>query len=173
LSDLHRIMADIIRYISSFSDDAVHNVIQQAVGAEKQCFNDMLVKIQSQLEKTPKRKKKESRMFPQTDKTIFEQKVLAQIREKPAEYDRLETSSKQLEWKVRLDFVRDYQSLNMDELKQRHVLILEEEESLACFDLVVKYYRGLVYFRARELVDKHENVKAVFRAEFGVCYDTV
>ena len=61
----------------------------------------------------------------------------------------------------------------MDELKQRHVLILEEEESLACFDLVVKYYRGLVYFRARELVDKHENVKAVFRAEFGVCYDTV
>ena len=113
LSDLHRIMADIIRYISSFSDDAVHNVIQQAVGAEKQCFNDMLVKIQSQLEKTPKRKKKESRMFRQTDKTIFEQKVLAQICEKPAEYDRLETSSKQLEWKVRLDFVRDYQSLNI------------------------------------------------------------
>ena len=166
-------MADIMRYISSFSDDAVHNAIQQAVGAEKQCFIDMLVKIQSQLEKTPKRKKKESRMFRQTDKTIFEQKVLAQIRDKPAEYDRLETSSKQLEWKVRLDFVENYQSLNMDELKQRHVLILEEEESLASFDLVVKYYRGLVYFRARELVDKHENIKAVFCAEFGVCYDTV
>ena len=112
-------------------------------------------------------------MFRQTDKTIFEQIVLAQIREKLAEYFRLETSSKQLEWKVHLDFVEDYQSLNMDELKQRHVLILEEEESLACFDLVVKYYRGLVYFRARESVDKHENVKAVFRAEFGVCYDTV
>ena len=31
----------------------------------------------------------------------------------------------------------------------------------------MKYYRGLVYFRARELIDKNENVKAVFRAEFG------
>lgn len=166
-------MADIIRYISTFSDDAVHNAIEQAVGTEKQRFIDMLVKIQSQLEKPPKMKKKESRMFRQSDKTIFEQKVLLQIREKLVEYDQLETSAKELEWKVRLDFVADYHSLNMNELKQRHVQILEEEKSLASLDLVVKYYRGLVYFRARELIDKNENVKAVFRAEFGVCYDTV
>lgn len=166
-------MADIIRYISSFSDDAVHNAIQQAFGAEKQCFIDMLARVQSQLEKPPKRMKKASRMFRRSDKTIFEQKVLPQIREKLAEYDRLETVGNQLEWKVRLEFVGDYQSLNMDQLKQRHAMILEEEKSLACFDLIVKYYRGLVYFRARELVDKNENIKAAFRAEFGVCYDTV
>jgi len=28
----------------------VHNAIQQAFGAEKQCFTDILVKVQSQLE---------------------------------------------------------------------------------------------------------------------------
>jgi len=166
-------MADIIRYISSFSDDAVHNAIQQALGAEKASFIDMLVKIQSQLEKPPKRQKAGSRMLLASDKTIFEQKILPQIREKLAEYDRLETSGKELEWKVRLEFVGNYNKLNMDELKQRHTLILEEEKSLACIELVAKYYRGLVYFRARELIDKKENIKTVFREQFGVCYDTV
>jgi len=112
-------------------------------------------------------------MFRQSDKTIFEQKVLPQIREKLAEYDRLEACGNQLEWKVRLDFMGDYKSLNMDQLKQRHAMILEEEKSLACFDLVVMYYRGLVYFRARELIDTNVNMKAAFRAEYGVCYDTV
>jgi len=37
----------------------------------------------------------------------------------------------------------------------------------------VKYYTGLVYFRGRELTDENQNIKAVFRAEFGVCYNTV
>ena len=91
MSGLHRTIWQI-----SFSDDAVHNAIEQAVGAEKQRFIDMLVKIQSQLEKPPKIKKKESRMFRQSDKTIFEQKVLPQIREKLVEYDQLETSAKEL-----------------------------------------------------------------------------
>ena len=38
-------MAEHIRYISTFSDDAVHNAIEQAVGSEKERFIDMLVKI--------------------------------------------------------------------------------------------------------------------------------
>jgi len=133
----------------------------------------MLVKIQSRLEKPHRRPKKESKMFQQSDKAIFEQKILPQIRDKLAEYDRLETSGKELEWKVRLEFVGDFKSLNMSELKQRHASIVEEEKSLASIDLVAKYYRGLVYFRARELIDKNQNIKAVFRAEFGVCYNTV
>ena len=37
----------------------------------------------------------------------------------------------------------------------------------------MKCYRGLAYFQARKLIDKNEKVKAVFRAELGVCYDTV
>ena len=49
LSDLHGIMVDIIKFISSSSDGAVHNAIQQAFGAEKQCYTDILVKVQSQL----------------------------------------------------------------------------------------------------------------------------
>ena len=166
-------MADIIKYIASFSEDAVHNAIEQAVGAEKEYFTDMLTKIQFRLEKPPRQQKKESKMYRQSDKAVFEQKILPQIREKVTEYNRLETSSKELEWKVHLKFVGDYKSLNMNELKQRHALILEEEKSLASIDLVAKYYRGLVYFRARELIDKDQNIKAVFRAEFGVCYNTI
>jgi hypothetical protein len=51
-------------------------------------------------------------------------------------------------------------------------MIVEEEKSLACLDLVVKYYRGLVYFRARELIHDADNIKTAFRTEFGVCYNT-
>jgi len=58
-------------------------------------------------------------MFRQSDKATLEQKVLPQIREQLAEHDRLEACGKQLEWKVRLKFMGDYQSLSMHELKQR------------------------------------------------------
>jgi len=61
-------------------------------------------------------------MFQQSDKAIFEQQILPQTREKLAEHDGLETSGKELEWKVCLEFVGDFKSLNMNELKQRHAL---------------------------------------------------
>ena len=37
---------------------------------------------------------------------------------------------------------------------------------------MVKYYRGLVYFRARQLRAGNENIKTMFRTEFGVSYHT-
>ena len=58
--------------------------------------------------------------------------------------------------------------LNADELKKRHAMIPEQEISLASLDLVVKYYRGLVYFRVGELREGDENIKIMFRREFGV-----
>ena len=169
---LLRIMADIIKYISSFSLDAVHNAIEQAVGSEKDKFIDMLQNVQSVLDKPPEKRRKESKMFRQSDKAIFEEKILPQISEKLTEYGRLEMFGKNCEWKVRLNFQVDYKSLNMNELKMQHAVILEEEKNLACLDLVVKYYRGLVYFRARQLLKVNETVKAMFRTEFGVCYNT-
>lgn len=165
-------MADIIKYISSFSVDAVHNAIGQAVGREKDKFIDMLKSVQSVLDKPPEKQKKEPEMFRLSDKAIFEQHILPQIGVKLAEYDRLEVLGKDCEWKVRFDFQVDYKSLNMNELKLQHAMILKDENDLACLDLVIKYYRGLVYFRARELLKVNENVKAMFRTEFGVSYST-
>lgn len=165
-------MSRLIKYIASFSDDAVHNAIEQAVGAEKERFIDMLKTVQSVLEKPHGRSKKESKIVHISDKTIFDQKIRPQIAEKLDEYDRLETAGKDVEWKVRFNFLGDYMQLNRDELKKRHALILEEENSIACLDLVVKYYRGLVYFRARELCEVNENIKIMFRTEFGVCHNT-
>ncbi len=166
-------MANIIRYISSFSDDAVYNAIQNTIGTDDVGFINKLKEIQSALEKPPKKMKKESRLFKLSDKTIFEQKILPQIREKVADFDRLETSGKQQEWKVRLDFIEDYSVLDMNALKQRHALILEDERNIANLELIAKYYRGNVYVHARQLIKDEENVKDVFRREFGVCYDTV
>jgi hypothetical protein len=165
-------MADIIKYISSFSVDAVHIAIEQAVGCEKDKFIDMLKTVQSFLDKPPEKQKKEVKMFHQSDKAIFELKILPQIDEKLAEYDRLEMLGKDCEWKVCFNFHVDYKSLNMNELKRQHAMILEEENNLARLDLVIKYYWGLVYFRARELLKVNETVKAMFRTEFGVCYTT-
>jgi len=61
-------MADIIRYISSFSDDAVHNAIQQAVGAEKQCFIDILVRFSLSLKNRRKERKKNPECFDKRTK---------------------------------------------------------------------------------------------------------
>jgi len=49
------------KYVSSFAEDAVYNAIEQAVGVKKECFIDMLVKIQSRLEQPHRRPKKESK----------------------------------------------------------------------------------------------------------------
>lgn len=164
-------MSNVIKYIASFSDDAIHNAIEQAVGVEKEKFMDMLKTVQSVLRKPQERMKKESKIVRISDKTIFDQKIRLQIAEKVNEYDRLETVGNQVEWKVRFDFIGDYKLLNVAELKNRHAMILEEEKSLTCLDLVVKYYRGLVYFRARELY-LTTNIKTMFQTEFGVCYTT-
>ena len=123
-------MANLIKYIASFSDDAVHNAIEQAVGAEKEKFIDVLKTIQSRLEKPPVKLKKEPTIVQLSDKTIFEQKIRPQIVAKLEEYDRLETVGKDVEWKVRLGFLGDYMLLNLDELKKRHAMILEEKSFL-------------------------------------------
>ena len=132
----------------------------------------MLKTIQSVLQKPSEKLKKESKIVRLSDKTIFEQKVRPHIGEKLEEYDRLETAGKDVEWKVRFKFLGDYMQLDIEELKKRHAIILEQERSIACLDLVVKYYRGLVYFRARQLREGNENIKTTFRTEFGVCYNT-
>ena len=164
-------MSNVIKYIASFSDDAIYNAIEQAVGVEKEKFIDMLKTVQCVLKKPQERLKNKSKIVRIPDKTIFDQKIRPQIAEKVDEYDRLETAGNQVEWKVRFNFIGYYKLLNIAELKKRHALILEEEKSLTCLDLVVKYYRGLVYFRARELY-LTTNIKTLFRTEFGVCYAT-
>jgi hypothetical protein len=165
-------MSEVIKYIASFSGDAVHNAIEQAVGGEKEKLIDMLKTVQSVLEKPQGKLKKESKIVRISDKTIYGQKIRPQIAEKLAEYDRLETAGECVELNVRLEFLGDYMQLDIKELKKRHAMILEEEKSLTCLDLVVKYYRGLVYFRARQLRQGDENIKTMFRREFGVCYNT-
>jgi len=168
-------MAHIIKQIATFSEDAVHTAIEQTItdADKKSTFTGMLEHIHSHLQRPPKRPKKEMKMFRISDKEIFEKKIIPQIREKLAEYDRLETSGKGLEWKVCFDFLGDdYKTLNMVQLKSRHSKILEQEVTLASLDLVAKYYRGLVYVRARALIETDQHMKTMFRREFGICYET-
>jgi hypothetical protein len=168
-------MSGLIKRISSFSSDAVDLAITQAVGDDKQKLVDLLKKVEDVLGAPPNKKRKGLQVHRLPDEEVFERGILPQIKDKLAEYDQLETSAKELQWKAQFEFLEnmgDFRALTMDELKKRHTMIVEEEKSLACLDLVVKYYRGLVYFRARELIHGAYNIKTAFRTEFGVCYNT-
>jgi hypothetical protein len=171
-SRFHWIMSEVIKYIASFSGDAVHNAIEQAVGGEKEKFIDMLKTVQSVLEKPQGKLKKRVYNSSHIRQNNIRTKIRPQIAEKLAEYDRLETAGECVELNVRLEFLGDYMQLDIKELKKRHAMILEEEKSLTCLDLVVKHYRGLVYFRARQLRQGDENIKTMFRREFGISYNT-
>jgi hypothetical protein len=167
-------MAEEIKHISSFSIDAIHNAIGHAFasnGDEKKCFLDTLKSVQSLLQKPAVKPKKKSTMSHLSDKKVFEEKILLQIIEKITEYDRLETTHRD-EWKVQFDFLKDYKSYNMEQLKLNHSLILREEQTLSNLNLVVKYYRGLVYCRALEIVGLDGDKKVMFRSDFGICYNT-
>jgi len=165
-------MADIIQSISKFSQDAIHNAIEYAV-QDKQAFASTLEAVQSALKKPPKKQKKKVKMYGNKDDEIFQQKVIPQIRDKLSEYDRLEMNGKYLEWKVCFDFIRDCQLMNMGELKNYHKEILAQDCTLAQLDLLVKFHRGLVYFRARDLFEAEKKpLKVAFDDELGVCYNT-
>jgi hypothetical protein len=131
-----------------------------------------LKSLKDALAKPGKKIKKEPRLFKLSDKTIFEQKVLPQIYDKLAIYDQQETLGKIPNWKLNFEFLENYSLLDMAGLKKYHAQILDDERTLACLDLIVKYYRGLIYFRARELAQGNANLTVFFPSEFGVCYET-
>jgi hypothetical protein len=166
-------MADLIKAISMFSEDAINITIKQCVDVNtKESFISTLKSIQSVLEEPTKKRKKETTLFKMSDKNIFEQRVLPQIREKLAEYDRQEVLGKKLQWKINFDFVENYETLNITDLKVRHAQILNDENTISNLDLVVKLYRGLLYFRARQLSPKNSNMETYFRNELGIGYAT-
>jgi hypothetical protein len=54
----------------------------------------------------------------------------------------------------------------------RHAQILNDENTISNLDLVVKLYRGLLYFRARQLSPNNSNMETYFRNELGIGYAT-
>jgi hypothetical protein len=148
-------MAELIKYISTFSEDAVRMAIERVVvdKNKREVFVDILTTVKSVLPKTLARKKKMVKLFHQTDEHIFTQIIIPQIVEKLTNYDRAEMVGNPVVWKVSLDFIDgvDYRKMDMEELKGKHDKILHAEQTLICLDLVVKYHRGLVYYRAREV----------------------
>jgi len=131
----------IILKISKFSHDAIHNAIEHVV-EDKQALTNTLTAVQSALQK-PSENQKREKMYGHSDEEIFRDKVLPQIRDKLSEYDRKEMVGKCDDWKVRFDFILDYKSLNIAELKNVHTQILQQEIDTANLDLVVKYHRGV------------------------------
>jgi len=112
-------------------------------------------------------------MYGNEDDEIFQQKVIPQIRDKLSEYDRQEISGKYLEWKVRFDFIHDYESMNMDGLKNYHKVILDQDCTLAQLELLAKFHRGLVYCWDRDLLQAEKKpLKDALEVEFGVSYNT-
>jgi hypothetical protein len=87
---------NLLRYISSLSVDAIHNAIDQAVGAEKETFVDKSKIVQS-VPCQPERQKK-TNVIHQSDTTIIDQKILPQINDNLSQYDRMETSGRDLVW---------------------------------------------------------------------------
>jgi hypothetical protein len=147
-------MAELIKYISTFSEDAVRMAIERVVDKDKrEVFVDILTTVKSVLPKTLPRKKERVKLFHQTDEHIFTQLIIPQIIQNLKNYDRAEMDGNPVVWKVSLDFIDgvDYRQMGMEELKGKHAKILHAEQTLICLDLVVKYHRGLVYYRAREV----------------------
>jgi len=93
---------------------------------DKQAFTSTLEAVQSHLKKPPK-KQKTVKMYGSKGDEIFQQKVVPHIRNKLSEYDRLEINGKHLEWKEYFDFIQDYQSMNMVELKKSHTRTVVRE----------------------------------------------
>ena len=116
-----------------------------------------------------KRKKDKTNLLPTSDE-IYETAILPQIHRKIQEYEENEVQGASI--KLSIQFPSDIKSMNVEQMKQFHTLLMKQEQIVQDIDLLLKFHRGYLYLIARGKLPQETNVKDWFHTEFGVVYST-
>jgi len=163
-------LAATIKYIASFSEEAINTALRCTVtdDDQKKTFKDTLNSIAAKLVK-PTRKRKMAPVLP-SDKVVFHKNVVPRIREKQTEYEDQNNKGNDVVWNIALSYNSDFSTADLTALKATHALIVKEEDTIHNLKLIVVFHRGLLYLSARRLAQADANIRDWFIKEFGVSY---
>lgn len=145
-------MADKIKQIASFSEDAISVGLQTLTEDQWANFKVGLDIVSSSLgEKN--RKKTEPKESKLSDESIFKEHILVQIEKRVVETERHE-ASKTLSIIVDYRIRTDYTACSIEEMLNEHVTIVQTEEGLKAMLLIAQFSRGLLYLKLGEKLNQ-------------------
>ena len=166
-------MASNIKAIAKFSEDAIYQAIERT-NVDEETINSILKPVADALLSKPKAEKSSSskgRPKYMADEDIFEQRVIPQINQRLIKYE-AESLTTEIILKVTLDFKTNFRDMSMEQMVLNHGKIIQQEGVIQDMDLMLKYYRGLLYCVAYRQKLAEENCRDWFREKFGVVYET-
>ena len=166
-------MADKIKHIAAFSEDAIAVGLQTLTEDQWANFKIGLDVLSSSLGKKDRRKTelKESKM---SDESIFKEHILVQIQKRVIEAEKHETDrvlSIIVDHKIRTD----YTACSIEEMLNEHTTLVQTEEGLKAMLLITQFSRGLLYLKLIEkLKKKGSNLREFMdKGNLSVAYMTV
>ena len=177
---------NLLKELSGKSSDALQLAVKNALSErDQEQFELYLVKLNefmktSESGKSDGKKTKQHIASNLNQKQQFIKLVLPQIQSMMAERDINERSTilpdSKYNWELNLGFVDEFcidKIKTIEDLKLVHVEIVKQEKTISNIQLVLAYYRGFVYSRARDLVPPDVNIKEFMYITFNVSYTTV
>ena len=155
-------MASLIRSLSEHDDEAVDLAIDAVLkGTQKGEFTEILKKISGVLkpkgaiQKKRKVSAQKEHRIP-SDQEIFKSKILPLIRENILKYEKLQNNGFEPDWKINLDFIDSFNKGELTgvlKIQEIHTEILTQEIVVGMIQVLVAFYRGLVYLHANKYVE--------------------
>jgi hypothetical protein len=143
---------ELIKELAKFSSDALYNAFEEKI-TDKENFIAALKVLRNSIKKSPQKNKKKTTSFTLKDDDLFLQKIIPQIRDKLFDYER-KILNGGYSINFNFDFITSYENLDINELKKYHAIILQEEDNVKAYDLVVKFYKGCLYYKAKKLNER-------------------
>lgn len=162
-------MAESIKILSRFSQDAIDLAIKTTFSAEQQ---DSYEKLTKQLTQTlGEKEKSQTKTSKQpTDSELFKMYVVPCIIENISRFEKDELSGKSLNICLSIPDIVD--DMNLLQLKEAHCKIVKEENQLELYGLIIRFIRGCIYHKMYIMCeDENRNFRELLR-ELGTPYPT-
>lgn len=157
---------ELIKELAKFSSDALYNAIEAKI-KDKERFISSLKELKDSIKKSPKKSEKKTTLFSRKDDDVFLQQIIPQIRHKLVEYER-KILNEGYSINFNFDFITNYEDLDIEGLKKCHAIILQQENNVKAYDLVVKFHKGCLYSEAKKLNNNKDSLEIFFKREFGI-----
>lgn len=160
-------MADKIKKVSKYSEDAIKLVINQMPEDDRKGFEKYLTQLESTLGEKEKKKPKTSKML--NDETIFRNSFLPQLERKVKEIEAMELQGRNCTINVKFDVKTNFEGLDGNQMKSEHTKVLAIESGLQSLTLIAQFSRGLLYITlSRMAKSEGQNWKSIVTNELGV-----
>ncbi len=142
-------MADKIKQIAAFSEDAIDMALQTLSKDQWTHFEAGLDTVSASLGGRKERRKAEGKESNISDEIIFTTHILPEIQKRLVGSEKLETTGA-LSIIVNFRIKTDYRSSSIKDMLREHAIIVQTEEAVRAMFLIAQYSRGLLYLELGE-----------------------